>query len=110
MGATRLLYLLGGYQGSSMTACQIQAAARYAFPRGPTAVEDRRMSLDTNCREESTHSTKLFKASTTRARTGAAVQEFHLCENHSQLVAQVDRELIEEGWTTAFSEKPQFMA
>lgn len=93
-----------------MSACQIQAAARFGFPRGPTAVEDRRMSLDTNCREEASYSTKLFKATTDRARKGAPVQEFHLCENHSQLVAQVDRELFEEGWSSVFSEKPQFMA
>ena len=68
------------------------------------------MSLDTSCREESSYATKLFKASATRARTGSAAQEFRLCENHSQLVAQVDRELIEEGWSTVFSEKPQFIS
>jgi hypothetical protein len=67
------------------------------------------MSLDTNCREGATWSAKLLAASGGRGRKGAPPREFLLCENHSQLVAQVDRELMEEGWSTAFVEKPRFL-
>jgi hypothetical protein len=67
------------------------------------------MSLATNCPEPATYSNQLLGASAGPARKNAPVKEFLLCENHSQLVAQVDRELGEERWSTVFAEKPRFL-
>lgn len=93
-----------------MAQCQIQVAARYAFPRGLTPVEDRRMSLDTACREEGTYAAKMSAATAGKGRQGAPIREFFLCENHSQLVAQVDTELKEEGWTPSLADRPRFLS
>jgi len=49
-------------------------------------------------------SAMLLGAAGGRARKGPP-REFFLCENHSQLVSQIDRELIEEGWTSVYAEK-----
>ncbi|MCI4347494.1 MAG: hypothetical protein L3J97_02600 [Thermoplasmata archaeon] len=68
------------------------------------------MSLDTICREEATHAAKLGGLTTGHDRKGSPVREFLLCENHSQLMSQVDRELIEDGWTTVFSEKTRSLS
>jgi hypothetical protein len=73
------------------------------------SVEDRRMSLDTKCREDAMYSAKMLGAAAGRSRKGSPVKDFFLCENHSQLVSQIDRELNEEGWTTVFAEKPTFL-
>ncbi|HXQ48540.1 MAG TPA: hypothetical protein VN842_01995 [Thermoplasmata archaeon] len=62
------------------------------------------MSLDTACRESAMFSAMLLGAAGGRARKGPP-REFFLCENHSQLVSQIDRELIEEGWTSVYAEK-----
>jgi hypothetical protein len=48
-----------------------------------------------------------LSASAGRGRKGSPTREFLLCENHSQLVAQIDGELIEEAWSTVFGEKPK---
>jgi hypothetical protein len=93
-----------------MAHCQVQSVSPHSFPKGATSVEGRRMSLDTACREEAVFSAKLLSTAGGRARKGAAVKEFLLCENHSQLVSQIDRELIEEGWSTVFVEKLQPLA
>ena len=93
-----------------MPQCQIQSAAAYAFARGSTPVEDRRMTLEMNCREPAVSSAQLLGAAGGRARKGASARGFTLCENHSELVAQIDRELVEDGWSTAFAEKPRFLS
>ena len=68
------------------------------------------MSLGFPCHETATFTTKLRSGSFGPARQGAPVREFLLCENHSQLVTQVDQELIEDGWATAFIEKPRSLS
>jgi hypothetical protein len=93
-----------------MVQCQIQTATRYAFPKGPASVEDRRMSLDSVCREGATYSVQLRSTSGGKTRQGAVPKEFLVCENHSQLVSQVDRELTEDGWASALGERPKFLA
>jgi hypothetical protein len=88
-----------------MPHCQVQQVSPHSFPKGPASVEGRRMSLDTACREDAVFSAKLLSTVGGRGRKGAVAKEFLLCENHSQLVSQIDRELIEEGWSTVFVEK-----
>jgi hypothetical protein len=63
------------------------------------------MSLDTPCREEARFSAKLLGLAGGRPRKGAVAKDFLLCENHSQLVTQIDGELIEDGWASALVEK-----
>jgi hypothetical protein len=67
------------------------------------------MALDTSCHEDGTYSVQMLGAAAGRSRKGSAAREFVLCENHSQLVAQVDGELMEEGWSTSFASKPRFI-
>ena len=83
-----------------MVACQIQAAARFAFPRGPTAVEDRQMSLTLACRESAGYTAHLISAAKGRDRKGAPSQDFTLCQNHEELLQQIDDELVSEGWSS----------
>jgi len=68
------------------------------------------MSLNTVCREDATYSAKLGGSSTGKARQGAPVKEFLLCENHSQLVSQVDADLKDDGWSSALVERPHTLA
>jgi hypothetical protein len=93
-----------------MAQCQIQTASTHAFPKGSASVEDRRMTLQMNCREPATYTARMLGAANGRSRVGSSPRDFLLCENHAQLVAQVDRELVEEGWATSLPEKPQFLA
>jgi len=67
------------------------------------------MTLEMECREPATYTAKMSSAAKGRSRVGSVVQDFLLCENHAQLVVQVDRELLEEGWATSLPEKPQFL-
>jgi hypothetical protein len=62
------------------------------------SVRDRSMTLDLPCHETATYASEMTGLGTGRARTGAARQRFELCENHSQLFAQIDRELVQDGW------------
>jgi hypothetical protein len=93
-----------------MLQCQIDSASRHALPPTAMPVQDRKMSLDTACREEATYSAKLGGLSKGHDRKGSPVREFVLCENHSQLMTQVDRELMEDGWGTAFAEKTRSLS
>lgn len=93
-----------------MVQCQIQAASRYSFPSGATSVQDRRMSLDFPCRESATYGAKLRGSADGKVRKDASAREFFFCENHSQLVSQVDRELTEDGWSAALVERPRALA
>jgi hypothetical protein len=88
-----------------MGQCQVQSVSLHAFPKGHASVQGRRMSLDSPCREGAVFSAKLLSATGGPSRKGATARVFLLCENHSQLVSQIDRELLEEGWSTAFVEK-----
>jgi hypothetical protein len=84
-----------------MATCQNTVAAEYAFPATAGPVMDRRMTLTIPCREEATATLELTSASNGRARTGAAVKKFFLCENHASLYSQIDAELVEDGWAPA---------
>jgi hypothetical protein len=86
-----------------MATCQNQLASKHVFPRGPTPVEDRRMTLELQCRENGTHLSHFTGLGTNKSRAGATVREFYLCENHSQLFTMVNTELMEEGWGTIFA-------
>ena len=90
-----------------MPTCDVQRTSLHAFPQRSSSVLDRQMSLGAPCRETATHSTKTLGASAGPARAGAPIKEFLLCENHSQLVVQIDQELMDDGWSTAFAERPR---
>ena len=90
-----------------MPQCQIQSVTQFALPRGPASVEDRRISLDTTCHEPASYATQMLGASGGRSRKGGSPRSFVLCENHSQLISMVDRELMEEGWSTGFVDPPR---
>jgi hypothetical protein len=96
--------------GVTMKECQIQPASRHALPLAASSVHDRRISLFTVCHEEATYQTKLKGAAQGRMREGATPYEFVLCQNHSQLITQIDTELLEDGWSTVFAERPQTLA
>jgi hypothetical protein len=65
------------------------------------------MSLEMTCREDASESCQLRSAASGRQRNKGTVQQFNLCQNHAQLIAQVDGELVnEESWTTAFAQRP----
>jgi len=68
------------------------------------------MSLATKCRETAAYSAQMRGAAKSMGAAAAAAREFLLCENHSQLVSQVDRELVEEGWSGVLVTQPQFLA
>ena len=90
-----------------MATCQNQKAAAHALPRGPTPVEDRRMTLEFSCGQDATYTATLKGLGKGRQRDGAAIATFDLCENHSQLFKMVDDELVEEGWAPSYmGQKP----
>jgi hypothetical protein len=89
-----------------MANCDIQRISPHAFPRNSSSVADRRMTLEFPCHEMASFSTRMLSASFGPSRRGAPVLPFVLCENHAQLVVQIDQELIDDGWTTGFAEKP----
>jgi hypothetical protein len=85
-----------------MAPCENKKAAAHAFPRGPTPVEDRRMTLELQCREDAKYTSTLKGVGKGRQREGAAIASFDLCENHNQLFQMVDRELVEDGWAPSY--------
>lgn len=89
----------------SVADCQIQPASRHAFPRGPSAVEDRQMSLTMPCHESASFTAHLLGAGNGRTRKDAPTKDFTLCENHEDLFTQIDVELISEGWASARSSR-----
>jgi hypothetical protein len=93
-----------------MVQCQIQSASRYAFPANATSVMDRKMTLDYACHENATYGAKLRATGTGKVRQDASARDFFFCENHSQLVSQVDSELKEDGWSSALVERPRALA
>jgi hypothetical protein len=88
-----------------MAVCENKRAANHAFPRGPPPVEDRRMTLELQCRETATHTSTLMGLGTGKKRTGGVVATFGLCENHNELFQMVDQELVEDGWTPSYMGK-----
>jgi hypothetical protein len=42
---------------------------------------------------------------TGRQRTGGTSIAFALCDNHSEVFEQIDRELVEEGWAPSYMGK-----
>jgi hypothetical protein len=89
-----------------MEFCQNQLAARFAFPETAAPVADRRMTLEIQCRDVATYSSDLRGIGTGRGRVGASEKKFMLCDNHSQLFQEIDRELVGEGWARAQRDKP----
>jgi hypothetical protein len=85
-----------------MVMCENQKAAVHALPRGPAPVEDRRMTLEYQCRESGDYASAWKAVGAGKGRTGGAIVTFHLCENHNQLFQMVDRELVEDGWAPSY--------
>jgi hypothetical protein len=85
-----------------MLTCENQKAAGHALPRGPTPVEDRRMTLELQCREEATYASTLKGVGKGKERKGGVIATFNLCENHNQLFQMVDHELVEDGWAPSY--------
>ena len=90
----------------AVSVCENRAAAAYAFPRGPASIEDRRMTLDLACRERAEYNSTLLGVGTGRSRAGAQPKSFGLCENHAELLEQIDRELVQDGWARAHTQAP----
>jgi hypothetical protein len=88
-----------------MVSCENQKAASHAFPRGPAPVEDRRMTLEYQCREPANYSSTLKGVGKGKDRQGGAIATFALCENHNQLFQMVDAELVEDGWAPSYMGK-----
>jgi hypothetical protein len=88
-----------------MPACENKKAAAYALPRGPRPVEDRRMTLDIQCREDAGYTSTLKGVGTGKQRTGGPIANFNLCENHNELFQQIDMELGQEGWAPSYMGK-----
>jgi len=59
------------------------------------------MTLDIQCDMDAQYSATLKGIGSGKARTGAAMQTFNLCDNHSGLFEQIDKELMEEGWASS---------
>jgi hypothetical protein len=90
-----------------MVTCQNQVAAEHAFPDGPNPVSDRRMTLTIPCHDEAGYSSSLRGVGRGRQRDGATAKTFYLCENHATLYAQIDKELVEDGWAPCQTARPQ---
>jgi hypothetical protein len=88
-----------------MLVCENQKAAAHALPRGPMPVEDRRMTLEYQCRSEAEYSSTLKGVGVGKERKGATIATFNLCENHNQLFQAVDQELVEDGWAPSYMGK-----
>jgi hypothetical protein len=88
-----------------MPTCENRKAATHALPRGPNPVEDRRMTLELPCDQDASYTATLKGVGTGKQRTGGTTQAFALCDNHSGLMEQIDKELIEEGWASALMGK-----
>jgi len=88
-----------------MATCENQKAAAHAMPRGPPSVEDRRMTLEIRCDMDAQFTSTLKGVGSGTKRSGAATQSFALCDNHSEVFEQIDRELVEEGWAPFFIQK-----
>jgi hypothetical protein len=89
-----------------MPTCQNQAAARHALPQAPMPVHDRRITLTIPCHEDATYDCALMGVGVGKARQGAVVQHFELCDNHTELFQQIDFELVQDGWTRSHSAPP----
>ncbi|HEV2317297.1 MAG TPA: hypothetical protein VGV89_06965 [Thermoplasmata archaeon] len=60
------------------------------------------MTLTIPCREQAEYTCQLLGIAGPKSRTGSKVVAFSLCQNHSGLYDQIDRELVEEGWPRAY--------
>lgn len=89
-----------------MTTCENQAAARHAFPPNAMPVMDRRMTLNLQCHDVAEYTSSLRGVGRDRARVGGPVVAFGLCENHSRLYEQIDRELVQDAWAPSHTAKP----
>ena len=93
-----------------MEFCQNAAAAKFALPEKPMPVRDRSLTLSIQCTDPATYASSLTGLGVGKARTGGRVQSFPLCDNHSQLFAQIDKELIQEGWAATENGSPSRLA
>lgn len=89
-----------------MPACQNQAAARHAFPPDAMPVMDRRMTLNLPCHDSAEYTSNLRGVGRDRARGGANVVAFTLCENHRRLYEQIDVELVQDAWAPCHATQP----
>lgn len=93
-----------------MSQCENRTAFHYAFPPNSSAVNGRSMTLEIQCREPAEYSTTVVGVGSGRARAGAEHGTFALCVNHSQLMEQMDREMVDEGWTKSLVARPTRIA
>ena len=63
------------------------------------------MTLEYHCGDSGAYISTLLGVGTGKSRAGASVAAFPLCENHTQVVLQIDRELVEEGWASTYMGK-----
>ena len=89
-----------------VTDCEILAARAHALPDSSMPVRDRWMTLSIRCREPGEYTHSLKGIGSGKDRRGGVVREFVLCENHSRLFEQIDVELLQEAWDTAYTAKP----
>lgn len=60
------------------------------------------MTLEIQCTMDGEYTSTLLGLGTGKARTGAKTQMFSLCDNHSGLFEQIDKELVQEGWAPSY--------
>jgi hypothetical protein len=63
------------------------------------------MTLQYACGSDGEYTTELMGVGSDKRRTGAKPATFSLCQNHSDVFMQIDRELVEEGWAPAYMGK-----
>ena len=63
------------------------------------------MTLEYHCAESAAYISTLLAVGSGKSRAGASIAAFPMCENHTQVVLQIDRELMEEGWASTYMGK-----
>jgi hypothetical protein len=63
------------------------------------------MTLQYACGNDAEYAAALLGAGSDLHRTGAKTATFNLCQNHSEVFAQIDQELVSEGWASAYMGK-----
>jgi hypothetical protein len=63
------------------------------------------MTLQFDCPDDGEYWSALLGVGSDHRRTGSKATAFNLCQNHSQVFTQIDRELVEEGWVSAYMGK-----
>lgn len=63
------------------------------------------MTLEYHCGDSATYDSKLLGVGSGKTRAGGSIASFPLCDNHTRVFLQIDRELVEEGWAPAYMGK-----